>query len=198
MREPGGEENGGAGDAGADRPLRPLRRRDRAIRDQDGIRRALASAPVGVLAIAAPDGEAPHQNANLFVFDARRGVLYLHTARTGVTRETVGRGAAASFTVFEMGRLLPAEEALEFSVEYRSVVAVGRISVVEDAGEAAVALQALLDKYAPHLEAGKDYRRITDGELARTAVYRMEIESWSGKGKEAADAPDAYPWPPPT
>lgn len=189
---------GDARGAAVERPLRPLRRRDRAVEDQAWIRGMLGSAPVGVLAIGGRDRGAPHQNANLFVFDAGRGAVYLHTARAGATRDEVGRRTPASFTVYEMGRLLPADEALEFSVEFRSVVAVGNISVVEEPGEAGAALQALLDKYAPHLDAGTDYRPITAGELKRTAVYRLDIETWSGKRKKAGpDAPGAYSWPPP-
>jgi len=39
----------------------------------------------------------------------------------------------------------------------------------------------LLDKCFPDLKAGRDYRPITDSELARTSVYAIAIESWSGK-----------------
>ena len=51
----------------------------------------------------------------------------------------------------------------------------------------------LLDKYAPHLKPGIDYRPTTDEELHRTAVYRIDIETWSGKQKEVAeDFPGAF------
>ncbi len=51
----------------------------------------------------------------------------------------------------------------------------------------------LLDKYLPHLRPGEHYRPITDDELARTAVYAFQIESWSGKQKIApADFPGAF------
>jgi hypothetical protein len=46
-------------------------------------------------------------------------------------------------------------------------------------------LQLLLDKYFPHLRPGRDYRPIIDSELAVTAVYRIQIQEWSGKQKEA-------------
>lgn len=82
-----------------------------------------------------------------------------------------------------MGRLLPAPEALEFSVEYAGVVTFGTGRVVEEQDEARTALQMLLDKYAPHLRPGVDYRATTDDELKRTAVYRIDIEAWSGKQK---------------
>ncbi len=51
----------------------------------------------------------------------------------------------------------------------------------------------LLDKYAPHLTPGVDYRPTTDGELKRTAVYRIDVETWSGKQKEVTeDFPGAF------
>jgi len=96
-----------------------------------------------------------------------------------------------------MGRLLPAPTALEFSVEYSGVTVFGRGRVVTDPVEAKGALQKLLDKYAPHLEPARDYRATTDAELARTAVYRIDIETWSGKQKAvAAEFPGAFEVPP--
>ena len=82
-----------------------------------------------------------------------------------------------------MGRLLPAATALEFRVEYAGVVAFGRAHVVEDQAEAATALQALLDTYAPHLRPGRDDQGVTDEELARTTVMRLDVDRWSGKRK---------------
>ena len=55
----------------------------------------------------------------------------------------------------------------------------------------------LLDKYAPHLRPGRDYRATTDEELTRTAVYRVDVETWSGKQKEVEpDFPGAFALPP--
>ena len=47
------------------------------------------------------------------------------------------------------------------------------------------------------LTPGEDYRASTDDELAQTAVYRIDIETWSGKQKEVEqDFPGAYALPP--
>jgi nitroimidazol reductase NimA-like FMN-containing flavoprotein (pyridoxamine 5'-phosphate oxidase superfamily) len=89
--------------------------------------------------------------------------------------------------------MLPADEALEFGVEYASVVVFGRGSVVEDPKEAEAALVSIMEKYAPHLKAGVDYRPVAPEEIRRTAVLRIDIEEWSGKEKtEAPDFPGAY------
>lgn len=173
-----------------------VRRRDRAVDDDGWIRDALRDVPVGRLATV-HEGR-PWLNANLFVYDEGRHAIYLHTARRGRTRDNVEAAspAPACFEISEMGRLLPAAEALEFSVEYAGVVVFGEIRVVEDAGEAERALQALLDKLAPHLRPGRDYRPIQPDELRRTSVYRMDVSAWSAKRKIApADAPGAYELP---
>lgn len=166
--------------------LSHVRRQDRAVDDDAWIRWFLKRASVGTLATMA-DGR-PFLNSNFFVydeqgFDKQGQVIYLHTARRGRTRENVERSESVCFTVSAMGRLLPAHTALEFSVEYAGIVVFGSARIVSDEDEASWALQLLLDKYFPHLKAGRDYRRITSDELARTSVYRVRIEQWSGKAK---------------
>ena len=176
-----------------------VRRADRAVDDDAWIRATLNAVPFGTLATVA-DGR-PFLNANLFVYDGEAHAIYLHTARVGRTAANVDAGAPAGaevcFGVFRMGRLLPAPQALEFSVEYEGVTAFGRAHHVEDPAEAARALQLILDRYAPHLRPGRDYRGVTEDELARTAVWRVDIESWAGKRKAVdADFPGAFMFEP--
>lgn len=172
-----------------------IRRRDRA-RDDAWTRNLIEQARVGVLAVTR--GDQPFLNSNLFVYDSGRHAVYIHTARTGLTRDNLSRPVPVCFSAFEMGRLLPADEALEFSVEFAGVTAFGTGRVVEDPAEAREALQMLLDKYAPELRPDRDYRAITEGELKRTSVYRIDIEEWTGKLKLVEDEfPGAFYVPPP-
>jgi nitroimidazol reductase NimA-like FMN-containing flavoprotein (pyridoxamine 5'-phosphate oxidase superfamily) len=177
--------------AAAADPRSALRRRDRG-KDDAWIRAFLHAAPFGFLATVG-EGAQPYLNSNLFVFDEARHCLYLHTHRTGRTRDNVTAREKVAFSAAAMGRLLPAAEALEFSVEYAGAVVFGTGRVLDDEEECRHGLQILLEKYAPHLRYGEDYRGITAAELKRTAVYRVDIETWSGKQKEvAADFPGAY------
>lgn len=157
-----------------------MRRRDRGMEDA-WIRAYLEASPYGFLATVA-DGQ-PFLNSNLFVYEPERHAIYLHTARTGRTRSNLDEPQRVAFSAAAMGRMLPADEALEFSVEYSGVVVFGRGHVVDDEDEAQQALQMILDRYAPHLRPDRDYRPITDEEMKRTAVYRIDIEAWSGKEK---------------
>ena len=183
----------GATNAGRADPRSALRRRDRG-KDDAWVAAFLRRASYGFLATVGHERQ-PFLNSNLFVFDDTGGGrrIYLHTHRTGRTRDNLEAAEKVAFSTVAMGRLLPAPEALEFSVEYAGVVAFGTGRVVEDAEEARTALQMLLDKYAPHLKPGIDYRPTTDDELRRTAVYRIDVETWSGKQKEVAeDFPGAF------
>ena len=159
-----------------------MRRSDRAVRDEAWIQAFLRKAAVGTLATLHDDQ--PFANTNLFVYDEASHSIILHTARVGRTRANIEQMEKVCFSVMEMGRLLPAYEAVEFSVEYAGVTIFGRMQIVTDEAEAIDALQLLLDKYAPHLVAGRDYRQPISEEVRRTSVFRILIDDWTGKKKE--------------
>lgn len=170
--------------------VRAPRRRDRG-QDDGWIRAFLHGAPFGFLATV--DEGRPFLNSNLFLYRDEEHAIYFHTARTGRTPENVARGGRCCFSAASMGRFLPAREALEFSVEYAAVVVFGTIAPVDALAARRRALEGIMARYAPHLKPGRDYRRITDDELRRTAVHRLDIESWSGKENTAdPDFPGAY------
>jgi nitroimidazol reductase NimA-like FMN-containing flavoprotein (pyridoxamine 5'-phosphate oxidase superfamily) len=170
-------------------PINQVRRSDRAMEDA-WIIEMLHRAPYAALATV-HDGQ-PFINTNLFVYDQAAYAIYTHTGRYGRTRANVEAGERVCFSVSEIGRVLPADEALEFGVEYAGVTVFGSASIIEGA-EAEHALQMLLDKYAPHLKPGRDYRATTPDELKRTSVYRIAIDSWSGKRMQAEpDFPGAF------
>lgn len=175
----------------ANQPPTTMRRSDRAVEDEAWIKQFMQAAAAGTLATV-QEGQ-PFINTNLFVYDPDEHCIYTHTAHVGRTRANVERDNRVCFSIMEMGRLLPANEALEFSVEYAGVVVFGTVDVIDDDDDATRALQMLLDKYAPHLTPGVDYRPPVEAELRRTAVYRINIEDWSAKKKEVdVDFPGAY------
>ena len=142
-------------DYGTD-PITKVRRTDREVTDEKWIRMFLQRAPIGTLATIR-DGQ-PFINSNLFVYDENENVIYLHTAHVGRTRSNVELNGRVCFNASVMGRLLPAAEALEFSVEYAGVTVFGNAKIVSEESEKVTALQHLLDKYFHHLSPGEDYR----------------------------------------
>lgn len=166
-------------------PCAQVRRKDRAVDDDAWIVEFLRRAPMAQLATI-HDGQ-PFINSNLFAYDADAHVVYMHTAPVGRTRSNIEADERACVSVSEMGRLLPSHEALTMSVEYDGVAVFGRARVLSDAAEREHGLRLILDKYFPHLAYGDDYRAITPDELARTSVYRIDIDAWSGKRKRVDD-----------
>jgi len=169
-------------------PINQPRRADRAITDETRIKAMLHSAPFGMLATEW-QGQ-PFIKPTLFSYDEAGNALYFHGALEGRTQQNIAANPRVSFCLSKMGRLLPADTAMEFGMEYESVVVFGRVRFVAQPEEAQRALQLLLDKYFPHLKPGEDYRGVTPEELEVTAVYRLDIEQWSGK---AAHARNEYP-----
>lgn len=157
------------------------RRTDRQVTDTDTLKAWLATADIGYLATTA--GDQPFLTPLQFWFDGER--IFFHTAKKGRALDNIKANPNICFSVAERGRYLPAETALNFGVEYKSVVVFGRAGLVEDGAAKTYALQGLLNKYFPHLKPGSDYRPITPGELAITAVFEIEITAMSGKQKKA-------------
>jgi nitroimidazol reductase NimA-like FMN-containing flavoprotein (pyridoxamine 5'-phosphate oxidase superfamily) len=85
--------------------------------------------------------------------------------------------------------------ALEFSLQYESVVAFGLIRVLVEAEEQRRALYGMIAKYFPAMSPGHEYRPITDEEFAQTSVYAIAIESWSGKRNWVERAVQSDDWP---
>jgi nitroimidazol reductase NimA-like FMN-containing flavoprotein (pyridoxamine 5'-phosphate oxidase superfamily) len=162
-----------------------LRRSEYAMPDERAIEAFLGQAPFGYLATSL--GDQPFLHVSLFWFDAAHRRIYIHGARAGRTPENLERNPRVCFSVAEIGRLIPAAVASDFENEYASVIVFGRARQVDDPTEKQAALQALLDKHFPELHPGSDYRPITDDERARTNVYAIEIEAWSGKERRVAE-----------
>ncbi len=169
----------------AAQPYNHVRRADRAVTDESWIKAFLHQAPYGAVATVF-EGQ-PFIHSNLFVYDEPKNVIYTHSARVGRTPTNVQANNRVCLSISHMGRLLPADVALEFSVEYSGVTVFGAITIIDDQTEAEYGLQLLLDKYCPHLRPGEHYQAIKPEELKQTSVYRIEIEQWSGKQKKVED-----------
>jgi nitroimidazol reductase NimA-like FMN-containing flavoprotein (pyridoxamine 5'-phosphate oxidase superfamily) len=161
--------------------LTRLRRADRAMPDEAAVQALLERSPFGFTATAVDDQ--PFQHTSLFWFDTAAHRIYFHGARQGRVHANILANPRVCFSVAEIGRLLPADTAMEFSNEYASVVVFGRARLVDLEAEKRHALQALLDKYFPDRKSGVDYRPMTAEEVSATAVYAIEIDAWSGKHK---------------
>jgi uncharacterized protein len=168
-----------------------IRRTNKTISDQNRIKSFLNRVPVGVLATVFE--EQPFLSTKLFVYDDSDHAIYLHSADEGRVFNNIQQNSNVCFTVYEMGRFLPASNARGFGIEYESVVVFGHIRVIEDQHKMIFVLQKFMEKYASHLTPGEDYPKIQTSDLHNLAVYRIEILGWSAKSDEGdVDHPGAY------
>ncbi len=174
-------------------PINQPRRKDRA-KDDTWIKAYLHKAPFGM--IATEFAGQPFLKPTQFVYVEAENAIYIHGALEGRMHTNLELNPRLCFCVAEMGRLLPADTAMEVGTEYASVVVFGQVEVLKDTDQARHGLQLLLDRYFPHLKPGVDYREIIPEELNITAVYRIQISSWSGKEERATpDFPGAFSFP---
>ncbi|MFC5277698.1 pyridoxamine 5'-phosphate oxidase family protein [Halorubrum rubrum] len=170
-----------------------IRYQGKAIDDPEWIPEFLADQETGVLGLV--DDDTPHLVTQLFVYDSEAGAIYLHGAQGGRAHDLVeeGDGPRASFTTSEKGRYVPADEPVNFTVEYSSVVAYGTVDFVTERPAKRRVLERFMEKFAPQLTPGEDYEEMAAESIDRTAVYRLDVDSWSGKeGWKEPDHPDAY------
>jgi len=173
-------------------PANELRRPEYAC-DDDWIRQFLIQAEIGHIG-SRWEGQ-PFVTPVLFWYDAQNHQIYFHTNITGRLRANIERHEQVCLEACKMGRVLPANTALEFALQFESAVVFGECQLVEDDEEKRRTLYGLIGKYFPTMTPGKEYRPITDGELKRTAVYAISIQSWSGKRNWKARADQSPDWP---
>ena len=144
--------------------------------------------------IGTVSGEQPFVTPTNYYFDEAGHRLIFHSNITGRFRANIEGENRVCAEVSEVGRYLPSNIALEFGVQYRSVMVFGSAHVLEDREEQRRLLHLLIGKYFAPMGAGQEYRPVTESELKRTAVYELRIESWSGKEnwKEHADQSDEW------
>ena len=140
--------------------------------------------------------EQPFITPSTFWFDEEHHEIVFHSNIIGRIRTNSERHSDVCFEASEFGRFLPSNVALEFSMQYESVIVFGKIRVIEDEEEKKYALYGLLEKYFPGMKPDEEYRAITGKELKRTSVYGIQIESWSGKRNWVGRAEQSDEWKP--
>ena len=116
-------------------------------------------------------------------------VLYLHGA-VGNAMLRASSGAEVCVTVTLLDGLVLARSAFHHSMNYRSVVLLGRAEKVEDEAEKARAFEVLVEHVVPGRTA--EARAASPSELRQTLVLRLPIEEGSAKVRigDAIDEPE--------
>src|SRR5574340_235819 len=174
-------------------PPTAFQRRPEHAREDDWIRELLRSARVAHVATVR-DGQ-PFINPTSFWFDEAGHQVIFHSNVAGRVRSNIEHNPRVCLEVSELGKMLPSNIALEFSLQYRSALVFGSVALVTDPEAARSALYGLIGKYFPWMSAGVEFRPITDKELRATSVYALKIEAWSGKENWQQKADQGDEWP---
>ena len=179
----------------AEKELTKLRLKEDEVSDEKWIAALVSRSTFATLGTVFNDQ--PYVTPITFVYDPERHALFFHGAKAGRLRANIHFNNRVSVSLVESGDIFSHVEAIEFNIEYNSVTVFGKVFLLEDQDKVRVVLQSLLNKYAPHMTAGKDYQKIQDKEIIQTAVYQVKIDEWSGKRQQYD--PDfysgAFPYP---
>jgi nitroimidazol reductase NimA-like FMN-containing flavoprotein (pyridoxamine 5'-phosphate oxidase superfamily) len=109
--------------------------------------------------------------------------LYIHgSAASRMLRNMKTEGVSVCITVTLLDGLVLARSIFNHSMNYRSVVVLGKASLVDDPEEKLAALRVLSE----HILPGRwdDSRQPNERELKQTSVLRLPIEEFSAKVRE--------------
>ena len=153
--------------------FRPLRRKKRAITDQEA-RELLVNCKRGIFAVNGDDGY-PYAIPVNYYFDPEHNKIYFHGAKAGHKVDALKRSDKVCFTVVS-GESVETGEA--WAPFLRSAVVFGRCHLVEDPGETLRLCKKFAMKYYPT-------EKMVDDEVAASGkavrMFCIEIEHISGK-----------------
>ena len=152
--------------------FRELRRKKQALSRAD-CQAVLERCTSGVLALAGDDGY-PYAVPLSYLY--QDGKLLFHCAKAGHKTDAIARCDKASFCVVDQDQVVPEE----YTTYFRSVIAFGRIRVIEDDGEKRAAVEKLAVKYHPG-DTQENRDRYIDKEWAPLCMLEMTVEHLSGK-----------------
>lgn len=132
----------------------------------------LATCNTGVLAVVGDEGY-PYAVPLNYAYEGN--AFFFHCAKEGHKLDAIATHACASFCVVAEDDVIPEK----LTTRYASVIAFGRIHIVEDEADRRHALGLLASKYGP------DDEQTCNGEIEKTlphvCILRLDIEHMSGK-----------------
>lgn len=154
----------------------PVRRKDREILDPAELDEILERALYGHLALCS--GNEPYVVP--LCFGVIKGAVYFHCARDGRKLDMIAANPRGCFQAQCDEDLVRSEvRPCGWGMLYKSVMISGPITIVEDEGEKAAALLAIMKKYA-----GEEFSHVfSSAECASVTVFRLDPHERTGKAR---------------
>ena len=148
-----------------------MRRKRQQLSEEESIR-ILQKSTAGTLALLG-DNDYPYAVPISYVYN--KGKLYFHSALSGHKVDAIRNCDKASFCVISQDNIQPKQ----YTTHYRSVIAFGRIHIIDDETEKLETARLLGNKYNPNTDEAL-CRELEHG-LSRMLMIRFDIEHLTGK-----------------
>lgn len=151
--------------------FRSMRRKRQQLSEEKSIG-ILQKSTAGTLALLGDNGY-PYAVPISYVY--ADGKLYFHSALSGHKIDAIRNCDKASFCVIDQDEVHPEK----YTTYFRSVIAFGRIHIIEDEQEKLATARLLGDRYNPNQE--EALQKELEKGLARMVMMRFDIEHLTGK-----------------
>ena len=148
-----------------------MRRHRQQLSNEENIA-ILQKATAGTLALLGDEGY-PYAVPISYVYN--EGKLYFHSALSGHKVDAIRNYDRASFCVIEQDDVQPKK----YTTFYRSVIAFGRIHIIEDEQEKLATARMLGNRYNPNDE--ESLQKEMEKGFSRMLMLRFDIEHLTGK-----------------
>ena len=150
--------------------MKKMRRFDRSMTNEES-QELLKRGEYGVLSTADSEGQPFGTPLNYVFYD---GSIYFHSAVEGTKLDNIENNPRVCFTVVGETELDPKD----FSTNYESVMAFGKVSIVESGDEYKI-LMEFIKKYSPDfMKEGEAYIKAA---IDKVLVIKIEVDALSGK-----------------
>ena len=150
---------------------REMRRKRQQLSEEESIG-ILQKATAGTLALLGDNGY-PYAVPISYVY--ADGKLYFHSALSGHKIDAIRNCDKASFCVIDQDEVHPEK----YTTFFRSVIAFGKIHIIEDEQEKLETARMLGDRYNPNQE--EALQKEMEKGLSRMVMIRFDIEHLTGK-----------------
>ena len=151
--------------------FRAMRRKRQQLSEEESIN-ILRKSTAGTLALLGDNG---YPYAVPISYAYANGKLYFHSALSGHKVDAIRKYDKASFCVIEQDEVHPEK----FTTFFRSVIAFGRIHIIEKEAEKLETARMLGNRYNPNQE--ESLQKELENGLSRMLMIRFDIEHLTGK-----------------
>lgn len=151
--------------------FREMRRKKQLLSEEETVK-VLMRNTSGTLALIGDDGY-PYSVPISYVYCDNK--IIFHSAKSGHKVDAIKNNNKASFSVIDKDQIVPEE----YTTYFRSVIAFGKITILENDEEKKFAVDVLAQKYYPGHEAER--RQEINKGMPALAVMEFNIEHMTGK-----------------